>query len=122
MTFVPNTPLLRVTSMVLVFYVGAFFGQTLCVLHSSHMESAMEGLAAAHASSSMVAHSPSQHDEHSGQDHSGACAVVACGSAVTASVDHGLGPRNPVLNTSVAYLGGVTAPDVRMVLPPPRLS
>ena len=133
----------RSARIVLVLYAGAFLGQAHCVLHSSHMESGMEagmeGSAphvsasmathalpppAAHALFSMVAHSSSEHGGHSdatGQIHGGACAVVACGSAITANPDHGLGPMSGVSNTSVAYLGGIAPPDAEMVPPPPRL-
>ena len=64
MIFIPDTVLQRSTSIVLMLYVGAFLGQALCVLHASHGESrtgAGMDHPAVHASSSMAAHSPSQH-------------------------------------------------------------
>jgi hypothetical protein len=39
MIFIPDSVLQRVTSIVLVLYVGAFLGQALCALHESHGES-----------------------------------------------------------------------------------
>ena len=127
MIFIPDTVLLRSTSIVLTLYVGAFLGQAPCVLHASHGESPMRaGMdhPAVHASSSTAAHSPSQHGEHPGppaENHSGGCAVVACGSAITATLDHGLEPLSRLSNDHVAYLGGITRPDAETVPPPPRL-
>ena len=69
MILIPDTVLQRATSIVLVLYVGAFFGQAFCVLHASHVESGMgAGMdrPAAHASASMAERSPSPHGEHSG--------------------------------------------------------
>ena len=93
--------------IVLVLQSGALLGQALCVLHRSHMESdPMEGMAAhapsstaghtqptvTYVSSSMAVHVTSQHEHTTpyGETHSGACAVVACGSAVTVTPDHRL--------------------------------
>ncbi len=138
MILMSDTVLQRVTSVVLTLYVGAFFAQALCVLHSSHMGSSeVEGHPIAHAShstttpysttalsSSMAAHGPSQHGEHSGapgESHSGACAVVACASAITAASDYGPRPMSRVSNPSVAYLGSTLPPEAEMVPPPPRL-
>ena len=151
MISIPHTPLQRATSIVLVLYVGAFLGQALCVLHTSHVESLMgSGMdgSAVHASSSMethesssmtthtsppmatytssslAAHSPFQHGEHSGApgpNHAGMCAVMACGSAVTTTPDDGFGPLGRFSGSQVAYLGGRTSPDAEMVPPPPRL-
>ena len=132
---IPETVLQRVTSVVLVLYVGAFIGQAFCVLHSSPMGAGMEGHSVAHASPSMAvsssskamspsAHSPSQHAEYSGgpgEIHSGMCAGVAWGSAIKTTADHGLGLMSRVSNTSAAYIGGMMPPDVEMVPPPPRL-
>ena len=143
MIFIPEAPLHRATSIMLALYVGTILGPTLCVLHASDMESRMaaglDGLAA-HASSSMATHgspptavhaspssatpSSSQHGEHPGTrgpDHSGACAEVACASAITATPEHGLGPIDRVSIAHVAYLGGMMPPDAEMVPPPPRL-
>ena len=134
-----DTVLQRVTSVVLTLYVGAFFAQAFCVLHSSHMGSSeVEGHPIAHASpsmtapsssttalsSSMAAHGPAQHGEHSGahgESHSGICAVVACASAMTATSDYGPGPMSRLSNASVAYLGSATRPEAEMIPPPPRL-
>ena len=151
MISIPHTPLQGATSIVLALYVGAFLGQALCVLHTSHVESLMgSGIdgSAAHASSStethasstmathasprtatyvsssMAAHSPSQHGEHSGApgpNHAGMCAVTACGSAVTTTPDDGFGPLSRFSGSRVAYLGGRMPPDGEMVPPPPRL-
>ena len=143
MISIPHTPLQRATSIVLVLYVGAFLGQALCVLHTSHgeslMGSGMDG-SAAHASSSMAthasppmatftssslaAHSPFQHGEHSGvpgPNHAGLCAVMACGSAVTTTPDDGFGPLSRFSGAQVAYLSGRMPPEPEMVPPPPRL-
>ena len=151
MISMPHTLLQRATSIVLALYVGAFLGQALCVLHTSHVESlmgsGMDGSAAhasssmethasssmashaspataTYASSSMAAHSPSQHGEHSGApgpNHAGMCAVMACGSAVTTTPDDGFGPLGRFLGAQVVYLGGRMPPDAEMVPPPPRL-
>ncbi len=143
MIFKAEAPLHRATSIVLALYVGAIVGPALCVLHASDMESRMaaglDGFTA-HGSSSMATHeSPptalhaslssatfcsSQHGEHPGArgpDHSGACAVVACTSAITATPEHGVGQIDRVFVAHVAYLGGVIPPDAEMVPPPPRL-
>ena len=143
MIFIPEAPLRRATSIVLALYVGAILGQARCLHHESDMESRMDaGLdafatqasssiaahgspqTAGHASSSRATHGPSQHGEHPGApgpDHSGACAVVACTSAITATAEYGLGPIDRVIVTHVAYLGGMMPPDTEMVPPPPRL-
>ena len=132
MILAPDILLRRVTSVVLTLYVGAFLAQALCVLPSSHVGPGMEGPSTAvHASSpaavpssSMAAHSASPHGAHSGalgESHSGLCAVVACGSAIATSPDHGLGLMSRVSNAFVVYLGGIVPPDAEMVLPPPRL-
>jgi len=151
MISIPHTPLQGATSIVLALYVGAFLGQALCVLDTSHVESlmgsGMDGSAAhasssmathasssmathaspptaTYASSSMAAHSPSQHGEHSGApgpNHSGLCAVMACGSAVTTTPDDGLGPLSRFSGAQVAYLSGRMPPEPEMVPPPPRL-
>ena len=128
MIFIPEAPLHRATSIVLALYVGAILGQVLCVLPMSDIESPMgaglDGFGA-HASSSMAAHvSSSMAHEHAGTrgpDHSGACAVVACTSAITATPEHGLGPIDRVFVAHVAYLGGMVPSDTEMVPPPPRL-
>ena len=78
----------------------------------------------ANTATSVAAYHPSQPDERSsapGENRSGACAVVACGSAVTAISQHGLEPMGRVSIAHLAYLGGMTPPDVEMVPPPPRL-
>jgi hypothetical protein len=128
---------------VLALYVGAILGQARCLHHASDMEShidaGLDGFAAqasssmaphgspptgGHSSSSRTTHGSSQHGEHPGApgpDHSGACAMVACASAITATPDYGLGPMNKVSNAAVAYLGVVIPPDTEMVPPPPRL-
>lgn len=117
----------RASAIMLVFFVWAFLGQAVCALHASHLGFPMgAGMdhPTAQASASMTAHGQSQHGERSsapGQDHSGACAFVACASAITATPDHGPEPMNEVFNTQVAYLGGMTPPDAEMVPPPPRL-
>lgn len=127
MILIPDTVLQRATSIVLVLYVGAFFGQAFCALHASHVESRMgAGMdrPAAHASASMAERSPSPHGEHSGppgKNHSGACALVACAPAITATCEHGLGPIDRVPIAQVAYLGGMMPPDAEMLPPPPRL-
>ena len=151
MIFIPEAPLHRATSIVLALYVGAILGQVLCVLPMSDMESplgaGLDGFGAhssssmanhvsssmanhgspptaVHESSSRASHGPSQHGEHAGRrgpDHSGACAVVACTSAITATPEHGVGPIDRVFVAHVAYLGGVIPPDTEMVPPPPRL-
>ena len=135
MTFVPDTLRQRTALTVLTLYAGAFLGQALCVLHPSDMEShmgtAMEGPAtrapssvAMPASSSVAAHSPSQHGGHSGApgpNHSGVCAVMACGSAVTTTLDDDLGPLSRASSAQVAYLGGAASPEAEMIPPPPRL-
>ena len=143
MIFIPEAPLHRATSIVLALYVGAILGQTVCVLPASDMESRMgaglDGFAArpsssmathgspptaVHASSSRATHGVSQHGVHPGSrgpDHSGACAVVACTSAVTATPEHGLGPIDRVFVAHVAYLDRMMPPDTEMVPPPPRL-
>ena len=148
---IPHTLLQQATSIVLALYVGAFLGQALCVLDTSHVESlmgsGMDGSAAhasssmathessstathaspptaTYASSSMAAHSPSQHGEHSGAqgpNHAGMCSVMACGSAVTTTPDDGFGPLGRFSGAQVAYLGGRLPPDAEMVPPPPRL-
>ena len=139
MIFIRDTQLQRSASIVLVLYAGAFLGQAQCALRGSHMEASMER-PVAHAPSSMAnrvplstavhvaisiaAYNPSQPGEHSsapGEDHSGPCAVAACGSAVTAISHHGLEPTGRVSIAHVAYLGGMTPPDAEMVPPPPRL-
>ena len=139
MIFIRDTQLQRSASIVLFLYAGAFLGQARCVLQRSHMEASMER-SVGHAPSSMVKHAPlstvantatsvaayhpSQPDERSsapGENRSGACAVVACGSAVTAISQHGLEPMGRVSIAHLAYLGGMTPPDVEMVPPPPRL-
>ena len=79
---------------------------------------------AAHASASMPTNSPPQHGEHpgtSGQEHSGACAFVACASAITATSDHGPESMGEVIGQHVAYLGGMMPPDGETAPPPPRL-
>jgi hypothetical protein len=129
----------RSARIVLGLYAGAFLSQALCVLHSSHMESGIQGPAlhtlssmathespspASQARFSMMAHNSSEHDGHSdgtAQTDSGACAVLACAAAITASPDHGLGPMNRVSSDSVAHLGDTGLPDAEMVPPPPRL-
>ena len=151
MIFKPDAPLRRATSIVLALYVGAILGQVLCVLPAADMESPMgaglDGIAAhasssmgahassptaVHTSSSRATHSPSQDGDHRGEhhgehpgtrgpSHSGACAVVACASAITATAEHGLGPTARVFVAHVAYLGGMMPPDAEMVPPPPRL-
>ena len=142
MTFVPDTLRQRTALTVLTLYAGAFLAQALCVLHPSDMEShmgtAMEGPAthapssmampasssvAVPASFSMAAHSPSQHGGHSGAgpNHSGVCAVMACGSAVTTTLDDSLGPVSGISTAQVAYLGGAAPPEAEMIPPPPRL-
>ena len=151
MIFMPDTVLQRATSILLVLYVGAFLGQALCVLHGTHMDSRTDAgmdrptaeassstthhaspsmathalpSSEVHASPSMAAHSPSQHGEHSGtpgRHHSGACGAVACGSAITAMIDHSLHPMSQVSNNRVAYLRGMMPPDTETVPPPPRL-
>jgi hypothetical protein len=138
MVLMSDTVLQRVTSVVLTLYVGAFFTQALCVLHSSHMGAGVEDHPVTHASpsttapsssttalsSSMAAHNASQHGEHSGahgESHSGVCAVVACASAMTAGSDYGPGLMSRVSNPSVAYLGSTLPPEAEMVPPPPRL-
>lgn len=135
MIFIPDTVLQRATSILLVLYVGAFLGQALCILHGTHMDSPTDAgmdrptadassSTTHHASPSMAAHSPSQHGEHSGtpgRHHSGACGAVACGSAITAMIDHSLHPMSQVSNNRVAYLSGMMPPDTETVPPPPRL-
>ena len=151
MILIQDTLLKRSATIVLVLYVGAFLGQALCVLHTSHMESGSEIGAngpPAHVASSMEAHAASSmetyaspstamyatpsmstlgsshHGEHSGApepSHSGVCAVVACGSAVTTTTDHGLETMSLVSNFQLVYLGGAPPPEAEMVLPPPRL-
>lgn len=143
MIFIPEAPLHRATSIVLALYAGAILSQALCLLHASGMESRMgagpdssfaraSSSIAAHGSpptpasapSSFTMHSPFQHGGHAGRrgpDHSGACAVVACSSAITATPDHGLVLTQGISNVHVAYLGEVMPPDAEMVLPPPRL-
>ena len=67
MISIPHTLLQRATLIVLALYVGAFLGQTLCVLHTSHVESLMgSGMdgSAAHASSSMATHASSSMMTH----------------------------------------------------------
>lgn len=135
MIFMPDTVLQRATSILLVLYVGAFLGQALCVLHGTHVDSRTDAgmdrptadassSTTHHASPSMAAHSPSQHGEHPGtpgRHHSGACGAVACGSAITAMIDHSLHPMSQVSNNRVAYLRGMMPPDTETVPPPPRL-
>ena len=134
MISIPHTPLQRTTSIVLALYVGAFLGQALCVLPTSHVESLMgSGMdgSAVHASSSMETHAssmgaldPAQHDEHSGASgpaHTGVCGAASCASALTATPYHDPGPVDPVSYSYVAYLGGKVPPDAEMVPPPPRL-
>ncbi len=139
MISIPDTLLQRAALIVLTLYAGAFLGQTLCVLHSSHTDSAHQEDLPAHAplsmaahmsltatdvSSSMVADSPSQHGEHSdspGQNHSGACAVVACGSAITVAPDLGLPAMSRFSNPLRAYQDRMMPPEAEMVSPPPRL-
>ena len=139
MISVPHTLLQQVSSIVLTLYLGAFLGQTFCVLPTSHVGYGMGGSAAhasssmathaspptaTYASSSMAAHSPSQHGEHSGAqgpNHAGMCSVMACGSAVTTTPDDGFGPLGRFSGAQVAYLGGRLPPDAEMVPPPPRL-
>ena len=135
MIFIQKAPLRRATSIVLALYVGAILGQVLCVLPAADMESprgaGLDGIAA-HASSSRATHNPSQDGDHRGDHHGehpgtrgpshlGACAVVACASALTATAEHGLGPTARVFVAHVAYLGGMMPPDAEMVPPPPRL-
>ncbi len=133
MISIPDTPLRRASSIVLVLYAGAFLGQAFCVLHSSHAEFGM----ASHASSvethasSVATHASStaavgsvQHGEHSGGSgpaHAGVCGAASCASAVTAATYHEPGPVDPVSHSYLAYLGGKVPPDVEMVPPPPRL-
>jgi hypothetical protein len=118
MTFRPNTPLHRSAVIVLALYAGAFFGQIFCVLPMSHVESRLQvrgELPAAYAAS--------QHGQHSGapgHDHSGVCAVVACGSAVVTTPDHGLAPTGRLSIPQVAYAHGTIPPEPDLVLPPPR--
>ena len=127
MIFILDAVLKRASSIMLVFFVGAFLGQAVCVLHVPHVESRMgAGMdhPTAQASPSMAVHGQSQHGEHSsapGQDQSGACAVFACASAMAVDADHGFEPLNSVLGVHVAYLGGMTPTDAEMVPPPPRL-
>ncbi len=140
MIFLPDTPRQRTALTVLTLYAGAFLGQALCVLHpselhpsdmESQMGTAMEGheahgsaSMAMPASSSVAAHSPSQHGGHSGApgpNHSGVCAVMACGSAVTTTLDDSLGPVSGISTAQVAYLGGAAPPEAEMIPPPPRL-
>ena len=76
------------------------------------------------ASSSTAAHSPSQHEGHSGtrgSNHSGVCAAMACGSAVTTTLDEDLGPLSRAASAQVAYLSGGAPPEAEMIPPPPRL-
>jgi hypothetical protein len=143
MTFKPDHVLKRTTSIVLALYVGAFLGQALCAFHVSDVESqmaagpngfaphAMSSMATygsppavVHTSSWRATHDPSQHGEHPGRqgpEHSGACAVVACASAVTTTSDYGLVLTQGVSSAHMAYLGEMLPPDAEMVLPPPRL-
>ena len=119
MAFIRDTLLQRVASVMLPLYVGAFLGQALCVLPPSHMESRTPVAAGVPA-----AHATSQHGEHSSappRTHSGRCAVVACGSAVTSTPDFLLATMGPVSTPEVAYPDGTTPPEPEIVLPPPRL-
>ena len=80
--------------------------------------------AVVHAPPSMAVHDTSQHGAHtdaSGEDHSGVCAVGACGSAVAAQPDHGLESMTRFSNPRVAYSDGTMPPEAETVLPPPRL-
>ncbi len=122
MISVPDTLHQRVTSAVLCLYIGAFLSQALCVLHASNVESGMDGPPAVHALAPMANHgsSHSEHSDATGHDHSGGCAVVACGSAITAA-DHNLGPVDQVSKIGGVYHGGTIPPDTEMVPPPPRL-
>jgi hypothetical protein len=143
MIFIPEAPLNRATSVVLALYAGAILGQAFCVLDVSdtatqmgagpngfapHAMSSMatngSPAAVVHTSTSRATHDPSQHGEHPGRqgpEHSGACAVIACASAVTATPDYGLVLTQGVSSVHVAYLGETLPPDAEMVLPPPRL-
>jgi len=126
MIFIQDAVLERASAIMLALYIGAFLGQAVCALPASHLQSRM-GAGMDHPtgqlSASMATHGQAQNGGHSsapGQDHSGACAFVACASAITATPDHGPEPMNEVFNTQVAYLGGMTPPDAEMVPPPPR--
>jgi hypothetical protein len=128
MIFIPDTLLQRAASIMLLLYVGAFLGQALCVLPTSHMESRIEvgvDINMEVGGNASAAHAASQHGEHSGppeQSHSGACAVVACASAVTTTPDHSFARMSRVSTPVVAYADGTMPPEAEMVLPPPRLS
>lgn len=127
MIFIQDAVLERASAIMLVLYIGAFLGQAVCALPASHLESRMgAGMEhpTAQASASMATHGQSQNGEHSsapGQDHSGACAFVACASAITATSDHGPESMGEVFGQHVAYLGGMMPPDGETAPPPPRL-
>jgi hypothetical protein len=147
MISIPYAVLQRATLIVLGLYFGTFLGTSLCVLHTSHTQSGMDGStthasssAPAHASSSMATHVSSltevhasswgaafdrSHDgEHSGApgpDHMGVCTAVSCASALAAHPFQDLDSMNRVSHAERAYFTGTMSPDAEMVLPPPRL-
>ena len=139
MISIPYAVLQRATLIVLGLYFGTFLGTSLCVLHTSHTQSGMDG-STTHASSSMATHVSSltevhasswgaafdrSHDgEHSGApgpDHMGVCTAVSCASALAAHPFQDLDSMNRVSHAERAYFTGTMSPDAEMVLPPPRL-
>ena len=121
----------RFAAIVLVLQGVALLGQPLCVLYQLHMEfDPLEGMAApapptdTYASSSMAVQMTSQHEHTTphGENHSRACSVVACGSALTAATpDHSPRFMGRLSNAQAAYLDGKMPFESEVVVPPPRL-